>query len=202
LPFADRSFDMVTCQTVLIHVRDAKQVLREMLRVLKAGGLLAVAEPKNLINELVLSNANSHSPADDLADLVRFHLLCERGKAALGLGYNSVGDLLPGYFAELGLREVQVYLDDRPVAVFPPYASPAQQACLKQWMDWAERDFWIWDREETRRYFLAGGGAPDQFDSYWAKARQAIREFVQAVRAKTYHSAGGLLLYLVSGRKA
>src|SRR5690349_10848226 len=30
LSFEDESFDLVTCQTVLIHVADARQVIREM----------------------------------------------------------------------------------------------------------------------------------------------------------------------------
>lgn len=48
LPFPDDTFDMVTCQTVLIHVPDLAAALREMHRVLRPGGLLAVAEPNNL----------------------------------------------------------------------------------------------------------------------------------------------------------
>ena len=37
LPFDDASFDLVTCQTVLIHVRDPRAAIREMLRVTKPG---------------------------------------------------------------------------------------------------------------------------------------------------------------------
>ena len=58
IPFPDHSFDMVTCQTVLVHVKDATVALNEMLRVLKPGGLIAVAEPNNLISRLVLNNFN------------------------------------------------------------------------------------------------------------------------------------------------
>src|SRR4051812_14125023 len=42
LPFADGTFDLVTCQTVLIHVADPRAVIREMLRVAKPGGQLVV----------------------------------------------------------------------------------------------------------------------------------------------------------------
>ena len=49
LPFEDNSFDAVTCQTVLIHIENPLNALREMRRVLKPGGILICAEPNNLI---------------------------------------------------------------------------------------------------------------------------------------------------------
>ncbi|MBS1984660.1 MAG: methyltransferase domain-containing protein, partial [Bdellovibrionales bacterium] len=49
LPFHDASFDLVTCQTVLIHLPDPRVALREMQRVLRPGGRLLVVEPNNLV---------------------------------------------------------------------------------------------------------------------------------------------------------
>jgi ubiquinone/menaquinone biosynthesis C-methylase UbiE len=43
LPFHDGVFDLVTCQTAQIHVRDGRAMVREMIRVLQRGGLVAVA---------------------------------------------------------------------------------------------------------------------------------------------------------------
>lgn len=43
LPFEDHSFDAVTCQFGLMFFTDQERGLREMLRVLRAGGRLAVA---------------------------------------------------------------------------------------------------------------------------------------------------------------
>src|SRR5262249_48097649 len=45
LPFADASFDLVTCQTVLIHTPDPGAALDEMIRVTRPGGLILAAEP-------------------------------------------------------------------------------------------------------------------------------------------------------------
>ncbi len=39
IPFEDESFDFVTCQTVLIHLKNPKKALKEMTRVLKPNGL-------------------------------------------------------------------------------------------------------------------------------------------------------------------
>jgi ubiquinone/menaquinone biosynthesis C-methylase UbiE len=46
LPFADDTFDRVICAEVLEHVPDYQQVLAEIERVLKPGGMLAVSVPR------------------------------------------------------------------------------------------------------------------------------------------------------------
>jgi len=50
LPYPDRSFDAVVCQFGLMFFADRSQALREMLRVLKPGGVLAVAVWDSLEN--------------------------------------------------------------------------------------------------------------------------------------------------------
>jgi 2-polyprenyl-3-methyl-5-hydroxy-6-metoxy-1,4-benzoquinol methylase len=44
LPFADNTFDVVTCITVLAFVPDAIQAVREMARVLRPGGCLVIGD--------------------------------------------------------------------------------------------------------------------------------------------------------------
>jgi SAM-dependent methyltransferase len=202
IPFHDGVFDLVTCQTVLIHVKDPRAVLREMMRVLKPGGLVAVAEPNNVANALSLGSTRFHQDPDRILGLVRFQMICQRGKEALGEGNNSIGDLLPGYFAEVGLTQIQVHLSDKAAALWPPYAGREQQAVREEEIAWAERGFWIWDREETRRFFLAGGGGEGEFDAQWDAAIAASREIAAGLRAGTEHRAGGGMQYLIAGRKA
>ena len=50
LPYPDRSFDAVVCQFGLMFFADRPQALREMIRVLKPGGRLAVAVWDSLEN--------------------------------------------------------------------------------------------------------------------------------------------------------
>ena len=45
LPFADSSFDLVTTYQTLEHVQDVARCLREMLRILKPGGILYIVAP-------------------------------------------------------------------------------------------------------------------------------------------------------------
>lgn len=201
LPFEDASFDVVTCQTVLIHLRDPEAALGDMRRVLKPGGLLIVAEPQNLSGSMMLGRTRFDSPADEVLLHVRLQLLCERGKQALGEGHNSIGELVPGMFARLGLTDLAVYQSDMAAPFLPPYATPAQAALKEQLLDWAERDFWHWDREDTRRWFLAGGGSAEEFDHDWAVVQATSRRVAAAVRAGTEESVGAGAFFLVSGRR-
>lgn len=201
LPFADETFDMVTCQTVLIHLKDPVAGLREMLRVLKPGGLILAAEPNNFSNRAVASNLTENHSVDEVMERMKFGLLIERGKKALGLGFNSEGDLVPGYLAQLEAEEIQVYLSDKSVPFFPPYLSAEQKANINQMRDWAAREFVGWDRDEMKKYYLAGGGDPAKFDYYWNQGLKDVKEAVQAIDKHKYHSAGGAITYLISARK-
>ena len=48
LPFADRSFDLITMNQVMEHVSEQAAVLNEALRVLKDGGAIYIASPNYL----------------------------------------------------------------------------------------------------------------------------------------------------------
>ena len=45
LPFADESFDLVTCSEVIEHIRNPKRALEEMRRILKPTGMLLLSTP-------------------------------------------------------------------------------------------------------------------------------------------------------------
>lgn len=200
-PFHDGVFNLVTCQTVLIHMRDARATLREMIRVLKPGGLVAVAEPSNLANVMVQGSTLFHAEPSLQLDLVRLHLVCQRGKEQLGEGHNSIGTLLPGWFAEAGLEGVSTHLSDKASPLVPPYAGPEQAALRDEEITFAERGLYAWNQHDTRRYFLAGGGTEADFERLWGVAGAAAREVAAALRAGTEHTAGGRMTYLVAGRK-
>lgn len=201
LPFEDGRFDAVTCQTLLIHVPDPRATLREFSRVLKPGGLLVLSEPNNLANSLVRDSETFDGNIDDLMDAVRLQALCERGKAALGLGNNSIGDLLPGYLHAAGFQDLQIYLSDKASVTVPGHSSPGQAATLAQTGDWLARDFWIWDKAETESYFRAGGGKPAEFSRLWDNAMGLRRRSFEAAKAQRLFAVEAGVQYLISGRK-
>jgi ubiquinone/menaquinone biosynthesis C-methylase UbiE len=202
LPFAGDTFDMVTCQTVLIHLADPKAALQEMLRVTKPGGLVLAVEPCNMASMGVFSSVTDSFPTDVLKATLGFHLTLQRGKRALGKGFNSLGDLVPGLMAEVGARDIRVYMSDRATPMFPPYDQPHQRAELAQLKDWHGRGHWVWDRDTTLQYFLAGGGEAGRFEDLWQQAGRQMQAEIAAMEAGTYHCGNAHLTYLVSGRKA
>lgn len=201
LPFPDDSFDLVTSQTVLIHMRDPQATLHEWSRVLKPGGLLAVAEPNNLVGHAVNSNLDFFGPIEERVEHLRFVMMCERGKWNLGEGHNSIGDLIPGYCAAAGLQNVQVFVSDKVSSLIPPYSTYEEQVLLKQSKDWDEREIGIWNHRDTLRYFLAGGGNEDAFPVHWARALEARRKTAAALGRGDYHHPGAGMVYLISGTK-
>lgn len=202
IPFADETFDMVTCQTVLIHVGDIGAVLKEMYRVLKPSGLLVVAEPNNCASELIFDSISVNDPVDDIVSAIHFQLTCERGKASMGLGFESAGDTIPAYFKKLALNDIQVYLSDKTTPFIPPYDDDEQQIWIKQTREWVDEDILLWGKAETKRYFLAGGGAVADFEPRWKFLQQRWRRCLKAIDNKTYATAGANVLYLISGRKS
>ncbi len=201
LPFPDDSFDLTTCQTLLIHLPDPAAAIAEMMRVTRPGGLVAVAEPNNVTESLLLDSISNLSSVDDVVELVRFQLTCERGKVALGEGDNSLGDRVPGLFVAQGLVDVEVHVNDKATAIFPPYSTSAQRAFIEDARDRAERGFWNWSEADTRRLFLAGGGSEDAFAAHYARGLASRTSIVRGVDDATYHGIIGGPFYLVAGRK-
>jgi 2-polyprenyl-3-methyl-5-hydroxy-6-metoxy-1,4-benzoquinol methylase len=68
LPYAESSFDVVTCSEVIEHLENYRELFRQVYRILKPGGLLVVTTP-NVLN---------------LKSRIRFffHRLCELVRSA------------------------------------------------------------------------------------------------------------------------
>jgi len=201
IPLPDDAFDVVTCQTLLMHLERPFDALREMLRILRPGGLLVCAEPNNLWNYLSFTSLTADEPVENLVRRFEFWLRYHRGKVSLGQGDHTIGDLLPGYFAEMGLNQIEVYQSDRAGAVFPPYDTAEQRTLLGQESEWKDSATGCWDREELRRCVLAGGGNEEFFSRGFQELLAKFATEQQAIAAGDFHAAGGSLCYLVSGRK-
>lgn len=201
LPFPDNAYDVVTCQTVLMHLARPSEALREMLRVLRPGGLLVCVEPNNLWNYLAFTSLTASEDVEMIVRRFEFWLRYHRGKIAEGQGDHTIGDLLPGYFAELGLSEIAVLQSDRAGALFPPYTTPGQSAIIEQERRSRQEASGAWNGDELRRCFLRGGGKEEFFELVFRELTEKFEREQHAINAGNFHAANGSLFYLVSGRK-
>lgn len=201
LPFKNNTFDMVTCQTVLIHLKDPQKAIQELVRVLKPGGLLAVAEPNNSVQQLVRSNMDLNLSLEQRLSQIKFLMMCEQGKINLGEGDNSIGDLLPGYFSEINLQHIKVYNSDKAAALYPDYSLPEQKPLVDDFLSRVEEDFWWWDKADSQKYYIAGGGNETDFEKIWIESKKRSVEMAEAMKENRFHCGGGQIFYLVSGRK-
>ena len=201
LPFDDNTFDLATCQTVLMHLRDAERGLAEMVRVTRPGGLVVAVEPTNILGPALLDSIVLRDPPEVVAALLEFQLRCQQGKARLGEGNDLIGASLPAMFASAGLQGVQLRLNDRVAPMLAPYASNAARAVVEQVRDTATRGIWMWNRKTTQRYFMAGGGLEAEFDAEWSAAVASLRRIADALSAGKYAGVDHGLCYIIWGRK-
>lgn len=199
LPFEDNSFDFVTCQTVLIHVPDPQKALEEMKRVLKPGGTLLCVEPNNIVQSLTKTSLTKNDSIEETLDHIKYRLIIEKGKRNLGQGDNSIGDLLPGMFAMEDLKNIEVRLSDKAIAMYPPYNNEEQMATIEQWMKGSS---WTLGNRKDIDYFSAAGEKymPFYFE-YQDKYARRDEHVMGALQREQYHAGGGSMMYLVSGVK-
>jgi ubiquinone/menaquinone biosynthesis C-methylase UbiE len=178
LKFSDDSFDAVVCQTVLTHVREAGQVVREMARVLKPG------------------------PQRDDAwqnKYFRIRKSYNRGKLVSDRGDERLGLRVPLLATEAGLGVFDLRLNDRVLHVIPPYKHSKQEDYLELLEALYASDSDEEDLERSIKYIQAGGGTEE--DAIWFESvvNEAALRIAITERSLTMLSA--YRLYLTFSRK-
>ena len=204
LPWPENTFDMVTCQTVLIHVADIRRAIQEMIRVLKPGGLFLAAEPNNFGSMAAGLITDPLSPWETIADILELEYRCSQGKLAVGEGHQSGGQLVMEILRSSGFNDVQVHLNNQSARVTPPYTDLGSKTMVEYLRTSYESGAALVlgsTKENTLRYFLAGGGEQSRFSLLWKKARTQLAETIKSIDAGTYASPGGHIHYLTWGNK-
>lgn len=197
LPWPDATFDLVTCQTVLIHVDDPAAAIAEMVRVLRPGGVLLCAEPNNLGQSVSALVGDPHFNLDDVTAVFRLQAICEKGKHALGLGYNSLGEQLVRWVPRT-VDVIGVWNNDRCTTFHHNVDHSTRPEVLDALR--VHNDGFGWPRDETLRYYLAGGGDLADFDTACARANRVLVDHWRHTADGAGRNEGGLF-YVLAARK-
>lgn len=200
LPFANASFDLVTCQTLLIHVADPRAVVAEMARVLRPGGRLLLAEPNNVPSSVARFATSPTFDVEDMLAMLRLQAHGERGKAALGRGFDSLGETLVSLVEPAAFDDVQVWLNDK-CTVYAPGTDRRGRRELADELRLLDTGALGWSKEDTRRWFEAGGGDVAQFEALWQRALRASRHRLQAIEDGSLSVNEGGLFYVLCARR-
>src|SRR5712692_816159 len=169
LPLPDNTADLVTCRTVLMHLKDAPKAISEMVRVAKKGGLVSAVEAD-------FQMRCYYSPLGEARNrLVQsFSEAWLKGIASLEGKDYSIGSKLPTLFTQAGLVEVRANLDADPWLNCDPRRSIREKLRGLRTSLEELRDF-----DETRKYLAAGGMSSRDIESY---RKQSIKECTRLVR--------------------
>jgi ubiquinone/menaquinone biosynthesis C-methylase UbiE len=196
LPFPDNSFDVVTCQTLLIHLSYPEKALLEMKRVVKKDGIVICVEPSNRIQAIMQDSSNQNDNIDKILARVKNSLATEKLKMMNNDGNNSFGDLLTGTMNGLGFREIQSYLNDKLISVYPPYNTPEQQAVINAFLTEGQTAA---ERATFEQHYQDSQDYMDFIKKH--KPARGNNKILDAIKDKTYSNAGTSLMYMISGKK-
>jgi len=200
LPYPDGSFTLVTCQTLLMHLRDPEVGLREMLRVLNPGGRLLLAEPSNVASQFSADTVQRALSPAEIADIAHLLIACSRGRAKLGRGDDCMADTLPSLLDRLHVQSIVGFQNDRASLLRPPY-DEGEVAELEEQLSYVSRKFWLWDKDDARLLFDNGAGDTRRFEDLYASFLRQTEIFAQQVRDQTYTHHGASFHFLITGVK-
>jgi ubiquinone/menaquinone biosynthesis C-methylase UbiE len=162
LPYDEGTFDLVTCQTLLAHVPDARVVVAEMARVLKPGGVLFIAEwTDRSLSAMPVDNVLAPRSADT-AEIYRLTKAYSEGRRSLGRGDDEAGLRAALYASSAGLEVEDVRYSDRLWHAIPRYRKPSETEWLESARSWTtdpvDQSVLAWAEENIK---AAGGTAAD-----------------------------------------
>lgn len=202
IPLPDNSFDVVTCQTLLIHLPDPEKTIAEMKRVTKPGGIVICVEPNNMAPFLSIDSLDSVHEISKTLDAAKMYLYQQYGKYIEGLGYNSMGDLVPLFLHEAGLENIRTYLSDKCLPLIPPYNTKEQVDTINSITDWIEREEAEFNSVEVQALVeKAERVLGDIGINVVEEMNRNMRKTKASLESGSLYSPGSTTMYLVSGTK-
>jgi ubiquinone/menaquinone biosynthesis C-methylase UbiE len=202
LPFPDATFDVVTCQTVLMHLARPEVAVAEMFRVVRPGGIVLLAEPENSLNFHRLEPATAALTLDELTARYRFWTATHLARKRTTGSDFDLGHRLTALLVANGAIEPKAYVNDRANAMAPPFSEPHQQAFIaseRAWMTLLSTD------SPTRHTYTAlareSGLTDAEIDAAIALEVRLSATRKHLVEDQTWCHGGGSLHYIAWGHK-
>lgn len=195
-------YDLITCQTLLMHLADVPPVLHECYDLLAPGGLLLISEPNNFSNRLAISSVAADLSPAEMGQLAALWWAFERGREALGLGQEWIAVRLPAMIVAAGFSSVSVYCNDRSHVLAPPYRSDEQRAAITDWLAQPLTQDDAVAYEDTRYHALAGGLDEASFEAAWRIFCALDKKGREALEQRKYLACSSANLHLFAARKA
>lgn len=201
LPVSPDTFDLVTCQTLLMQVQSPDTVVKEMVRAARPGGLVLCVEPNHSVARLPISHLSRGCDPDEVLLLSELALRVAMGLKRRGKGEEYVGERLPELLHDAGLEDIKIWLSDKTFLDLPPYETAEEEARNAAVDNHWKNGSGAFNEADARESFLAADGSAAQFGRCW----EVFKAAWQGVKAQREHgkwrSAGGGSLYIAAGRK-
>ena len=203
LPYPDEHFDFVTCQTLLMHLDQPKEAIKEMLRVLKKGGILMMNEANNYIHVVRSNTAQTELSLQEEANYFELYLTVEEGKRRSKEGFHNISSLLPTILDECHCKNIQAYRSDKAFFIVPPYDAPDQKAAIEFILSLTKAGcFYGFSPEDTKRFFMAVSDDEKKFEKLNRVSQKMNQLYIDQIESKTFKGMFAGELILVSAKKA
>jgi ubiquinone/menaquinone biosynthesis C-methylase UbiE len=188
-PFADRAFDVSMTHTVLMHVPQPEQVLREMIRVTRPKGLVIACEANRNAHTAILHiDEPNHQ---EVVPLELFQTINREIRKRTGVDHN-IGAKLPVLMHKAGLKEIQIRVSDAARFLCPPLDTDYKHRLFKAICDEGYGQPRPDDEQRAKwKANLMGFGISEQ-DAEAEIARELEEDFLN--KGERYHTVYASLL--------
>jgi len=207
LDFENNLFDIVMCQTLLMHLENPDKAISEMKRILKPGGIILCIEPDNLSHSIFDSFGSSlEETIEEQLTKHKTMYYAFKGRKKLKLGDNTIGNRLPKLLFNANFTDIDIRRNDKVDFKIPPYDESFLNnvnTSLEQ-KDENKRNekFWI---DMLQRDVLAGGGTEELLKEYFImlqKVKSRNREtIIEQLKTEEFYSISPSSLFAVKGTK-
>lgn len=191
-----KKYDLAICQAGLRHMNKPMEVLEIMTASVKEGGIVACVDVNREFENdgLYIDNINY----DYLCTAFDFHKVWRKELECEGRDY-AMGMRLPFYMQQLGLKDIDIRMNDRVIYVNPDmkdYEEIVQDIIeINGW----DRSLSISNQESTIELFMNRGALRAEAEAY-IKMQSKIADYFRDTKSrKSFLKAQGLLI--TYGRK-